>query len=169
VNLLKEKCLVNFVTDYQPISGIYMSNYLFLTLFAFTFFSCSSSDNVLQPAGLMYNITLGEAGGITGMSEGYMIDTSGAVYKFRGKTVETAVKEVTGFLSSGAISDINKLITTIEEVEFRQSGNMYKFIILESNTRPDLNFAWSGMSKDPPQELEKFYHTITDLITNLKN
>jgi hypothetical protein len=146
-----------------------MYNYILMALFVFIFVSCTGSGPAVQPSRLMYNITLGEAGGVTGMSEGHVIDTSGVIYKFRGRTTAAAIKEEAGFLTLQAAAEINTLIPTIEDIEFRQSGNMYKFIILQRENKPDLHFAWSGMSKDPPEELDHFYHTITEIINKHKS
>jgi hypothetical protein len=137
------------------------------TALSLIFYSCSSSENAnLVKSTLEYNITMGESGGVTGMSEGVVIDTTGVVFSFRGRTVEgSEIKERT-VLTGEEIDQINDMISEVRDIEFRQSGNLYKFIIFKKDNSPDLRFSWSDSpSKDDRiQLLNNFYNNINKII-----
>jgi hypothetical protein len=137
------------------------------TALALLISSCSSSENTsLKNNILHYNITLGEGGGVTGISEGVIIDTAGVVYSFRGRTVEGSVPEEKSVLTEEEIAQMNELISDIENIEYRETGNLYKFIILKKSNSPVLRFSWtdSPSKDDRVQLLNNFYYNVNKIL-----
>jgi hypothetical protein len=141
------------------------------TALALLISSCSSSENTsLNNSTLHYNLTMGEGGGVTGISEGVIIDTAGVVYSFRGRTVEGSIPEEKSVLTEEEIAQINELISEIENIDYGETGNLYKFIILKKSNNPVLRFSWSDSpSKDDRiQLLNNFYNNLNKILNQSK-
>jgi hypothetical protein len=134
--------------------------------FALLIMSCSNSRSTdSDEMVLKYNIIAGQGGGVTGIMEGTFIDTAGVVYSFQGRTFDSASKEKKRDLTSEEISEINEMIAELVKLDYRQSGNIYNFIILRKNNRPDIRFSWvnsPGTESHPPL-LQEFFVKIVKI------
>jgi len=143
--------------------------FLAISILALSLAGCCTSSGSLNKSRLNYNINFGSSGGFTGNSDGYLIDTSGAITQWTGKTFESSKLKVIGNLSSEGITELNELITSqnIIHTEYRKPGNMTQFIILTNNST-EHHLSWEGLSltSDLPQNIQIFYKKLNELVSN---
>jgi hypothetical protein len=141
---------------------------LILPALALFLTSCGSSNNN-SPGYLKYDIIAGEGGGAAGIMEGIMIDSTGIIFSFRGRTFETSEKKEKGHLSVNQMIRVNEIISSVENIDQRESGNLYKFIILRDQNKQEKRLSWtySTTKRATADSLEQFYGEITGLLYQL--
>lgn len=131
---------------------------------------CGSSKSLIQPQ-LNYNIKFGSGGGFTGNTEGYLIDTTGAVQKWTGKTFDTAKFQSLSTLSEEEINKLNAMITDLDlfNIEYRKTGNMTNFIVL-SRDSSEHRISWEVFAgnSDLPNNVKLFYNKLNEMINKSK-
>ncbi|MGE5437215.1 MAG: hypothetical protein ACM3O3_08300 [Syntrophothermus sp.] len=139
-----------------------MKNFIWiLILFSFIVSSCCSQEISSNKTKLKYSIIAGEGGGVTGRHSGVFIDTSSAVYSFEGKSFDTAKKDSVMMLDNAKIEKLNSIIDSLMNYDLRESGNIYKYIILE-NSKSEKRLSWIPGSSNA-SKLDTYYNYIFEI------
>ncbi|GAB4131227.1 MAG: hypothetical protein Fur0015_05050 [Ignavibacteriales bacterium] len=149
----------------------YMKNKFikYLVYFSVLFFmisGCSHTKKVvnsIQP--LKFNIVIGTGGGFSGLYEGKIIDTSGIIYEWKGRTYLSAAKNKIGSISREKIAKINSLFLQddIFSYSFKESGNLINFLTVTKGNQ-STTFTWreSTSNNKLPEKIYQLYNLVIE-------
>src|SRR5512143_3103954 len=118
----------------MPVTVVWLGVLMISTLMALCP-GCSSTRPPQQGA-LPFTIVLGSGGGFTGLYEGYVIDSTGRISQWRGRTFASAEFVAGPLLDDDGREKIRRIVaeTGILSVEYRKSGNMISFLAFHRAT-----------------------------------
>ncbi len=145
---------------------------IFLSFSMFIFWECTASKEAAnEKQTLKFTIIIGAGGGFTGSYQGKMIDTTGAIYDWEGRTFSTSTKKMVDSLSQNQIIKLNKYFSenSFTDYTFKEVGNITTFLKL-STLNNQIIFSWkeSPIPDHIPPKIKELFYLINDTINNTK-
>jgi hypothetical protein len=132
---------------------------------------CSSTRQE-QHAELPFTIILGSGGGFTGLYEGYVIDSTGRVMRWKGRTFDGAEHTRQAVLDDDQRKEVQRIVaeTGILGAEFSERGNMTSFLTFHLPTG-EHRISWHGGAPGPgvPANIREFYNRIREFLQKADN
>ena len=143
---------------------------IFLSFSVFIFAGCTGSKKItFEKQTLKFTIILGSGGGFTGSYNGKMIDTTGTVYGWEGRTYYTSDKKIVDSLSQNQITKLNTYFSenNFADYSFREVGNMTNFLTLTTLDKK-ITFSWkeSSIPDRVPDKIKELYYLIINTLNN---
>ena len=131
--------------------------------FSISLFSCSTchKDSTL----IFSRFVIGSGGGATGISTGFIIDSSGNVYKWMGKP-DISIAEKLDPLCDKEIDEINQIISSNDlfNMKYENIGNFYNFFNLFFNDKSNYIVWQSTANNDNDKKLSELNKKILKII-----
>ncbi|MCK9212069.1 MAG: hypothetical protein M0P61_14605 [Ignavibacteriaceae bacterium] len=145
---------------------------IFLSFSMFIFWGCTASKEAAnEKQTLKFTIIIGSGGGFTGTYQGKMIDTTGYIYDWEGRTFSTSTKKIVDSLSQNPIIKLNKYFSenNFTDYTLKEVGNITTFLTL-STLNDQTTFSWkeSLIPDHMPTKIKELYYLINDTINNTK-
>lgn len=133
---------------------------------------CPGCSSTRPPQGaLPFTIVLGSGGGFTGLYEGYVIDSTGRINQWRGRTFASAEFVAGPLLDDDGREEIQRIVaeTGILSVEYRKSGNMISFVTFHRATG-EHRISWNGVEPGPdvPAPAREFYDRLRGFLRDME-
>lgn len=146
---------------------------LLLAVLCLLYAGCSNKDaaknSQIMPC---YTITYGSGGGVTGLYDGYYIDSLGTVSSWSGRTFATSEKKTLGRLTEKEISEMTSAIKDnhLLDISHRQNGNITTYFIFRKTGGEQTTISWPGFAPDKKisEELNSFYKKFLSIINRVK-
>ena len=128
-------------------------------------FSCSSANNGNIPA--FKKFLIGNGGGATGMMTGYLIDSTGDLYSWNGRSMEDNLRKISQF-DNEKITELNDLLLNngIYEYDYQKPYNIYHFMKITTETKENY-IVWNpSFDNDSIKFNNQIFEKIMNLIEN---
>lgn len=146
---------------------------LLLAVLCLLYAGCSNKDAAKNsPVMPGYTITYGSGGGVTGLYDGYYIDSTGTVSSWSGRTFATSERKTLGRLTEKEISEMTSAITDnhLLDISHRQNGNITTYFVFRKTGGEQTTISWPGSEPDKKisEELNSFYKKFLSIINRVK-
>lgn len=134
-----------------------------ILIYSFSLFSCSTCQK--ESKLIFTRFVVGSGGGATGISTGFIIDSSGNVYKWMGKP-DISLAEKLDPLCDKEINEINQIISSYDliNMKYENIGNFYNFFNLFFNDKSNY-IVWQSTANDKNDKLlAELYNKILKII-----